>query len=159
MANKAPDRPATDDSPENRLLAMMLGIASTQLIGTAAQLNIADLLTDGPKSISALAAATETREPALLQVMRALVALGVFVEPEPNQFAATSLGELLRADVPKSLHGYAIMLASGMMLRGWANLPHALRTSEGALDNALGMETYAYFQQNPTDAAILLTSR
>jgi hypothetical protein len=39
-------------------------------------------------------------------------------------------------------------------LRGWANLLHALRTSEGALDDALGMETYAHFQQNATDAAI-----
>lgn len=41
-----------------------------------------------------------------------------------------------------------------MMLRGWANLLHALRTSEGALDDALGMEAYAYYQQSATDAAI-----
>ena len=40
-----------------------------------------------------------------------------------------------------------------MMLRGWANLPHALRTGQGALDDALGMETYAYLQQNPAEAA------
>jgi hypothetical protein len=46
------------------------------------------------------------------------------------------------------------MLASGMMLRGWANLSHALRTSQGALDDALGMETYAYLQQNKADAAV-----
>ena len=46
------------------------------------------------------------------------------------------------------------MLASGMMMRGWANLLHALRTTEGALDDALGMETYAHFQQNATDAAM-----
>ena len=153
MANEDSDRTAIADSPENRLLAMMLGVASTQLIGMAAQLNIPDLLNDGPKSISALAEATETREPALLQAMRALVALGIFAEPQTNQFVLTSLGELLRTG-PNSLRGYAILLASGMMQRGWANLSHALRTTEGALDNALGMETYAYFQEHPADAAI-----
>ena len=41
-----------------------------------------------------------------------------------------------------------------MMLRGWANLPHALRTGQGALDDALGMEAYAYLQQNPAEAAV-----
>jgi hypothetical protein len=132
----------------------MLGVASTQLIGLAAQLNIADLLSDEPKSIETLAEATDTREPALLQVMRALAALGIFAEPQPSCFAISPLGEMLRTSAPNSLRGYAIMLASGMMMRGWANLLHALRASEGALDDALGMETYAYFQQNAADAAI-----
>jgi hypothetical protein len=120
----------------------------------AAQLDLAALLTGGPKSIVTLAEATGTREPALLQIMRALTALGIFAEPQPGVFASAPLGEMLRSDVPSSLRGYAIMLASGMMLRGWANLSHALRTSEGALDDALGMETYAYFQQNAADAAV-----
>jgi hypothetical protein len=154
MANADPDRPAANDTPENRLLAVMLGVAGTQLIGLAAQLDIPDLLNDGSKSIDALAEATGTRRPALLQVMRALVALGIFAEPRPDHFAITTLGELLRTGTPNSLRGYAIMLASGMMLRGWANLQHALRTSQGALDDALGMETYAYLQQNKIEAAV-----
>ena len=41
-----------------------------------------------------------------------------------------------------------------MMMRGWANLSLALRTSQGALDDALGMETYAYLQQNTAEAAV-----
>jgi hypothetical protein len=145
---------AAGEIPESQLLAAMLGVASTQLIGVAAQLAIADLLCDGPKSISMLARATDTREQALLQVLGALVALGVFAEISPGVFANTSLGELLRTDVPNSLRDYSILLASGMMMRGWANLPHALRSSEGALDDALGMETYAHFQQNAADAAL-----
>lgn len=154
MANADLVTTAADETPQNRLLAMMLGVASTQMIGLAAQLDIADLLNEGPKSIGALAKATGTREAALLQIMRALTALGIFAEPQPGNFAITPLGEFLRTGVPNSLREYAVMLASGMMLRGWANLAHALRTSEGALDDALGMETYAYFQQNAADAAI-----
>src|SRR5215217_6464020 len=144
MADTIPDRPAPADSPENRLLAMMLGVAGTELIGLAAQLGIADLLHDGPRPIGTLAEATGTQERPLLQAMRALAALEVFAEPRPGHFTNTPLGELLRADAPDSLRGYAVLLASGTMLRGWANLPHALRTGQGALDDALGMEFYAY---------------
>ena len=154
MSDPTPDRPVAIGTPENQLLAMMLGVAGTELIGLAAQLGIADLLRDGSQPIGTLAEATSTQEQPLLQAMRALAALGVFAEPQPRCFANTSLGELLRADAPNSLRGYAVLLASGMMLRGWANLPHALRTGQGALDDALGMETYAYLQQNPLEAAV-----
>ena len=81
MADTTPDRPAAAGPPENRLLAMMLGVAGTQLIGLAAQLGIADLLRDGPRPIGALAEATGTQEQPLLRAMRALAALGVFAEP------------------------------------------------------------------------------
>jgi hypothetical protein len=86
--------------------------------------------------------------------MRALAALGIFAEPQPRQFVNIPLGDLLRSDDPNSLRGYAVLVSSAMILRGWANLPHAVQTDEGALDDALGMEVYAYLQQNPADAAV-----
>ena len=70
MANADPDRVAVDDIPEKRLLAMMLGVAGTQLIGLAAQLDIPDLLHDGAKSIEALAEATGTRKAATMRSRR-----------------------------------------------------------------------------------------
>jgi len=154
MASPQTASAAAEKAPESQLLATVLGVASTQLIGLAAQLRIADLLSDGPQPIAKLAMTTDTREQALLQVLGALAALGIFTEIQPGVFANTALGELLRTDVPNSLRDYAILLASGMMMRGWANLLHALRTSEGALDDALGMETYAHFQRNAADAAM-----
>jgi len=133
---------------------MMLGVAGTQLIGLAAHFGIADLLRDGPKPIGTPAEATGTREQALLQAMRVLAALGIFAEPQPRQFVNIPLGDLLRSDDPNSLRGYAVLVSSALMLRGWANLPHAVQTDEGTLDDALGMEVCAYLQQNPADAAV-----
>ena len=78
---------------------MMLGVAGTQLIGLAVELGIADLLNDRPQPVETLAAATGTREQALLQAMRALAKLGVFAEPQPGYFTNTPLGDLLRLDV------------------------------------------------------------
>ena len=154
MTETDTDWPPARGTPESRLLAMMLGVAGTQLIGLAAHFGIADLLRDGPKPIGTPAEATSTREQALLQAMRALAALGIFAEPQPRQFVNIPLGDLLRSDDPNSLRGYAVLVSSALMLRGWANLPHAVQTDEGALDDALGMEVYAYLQQNPADAAV-----
>jgi hypothetical protein len=154
MAEAEDKQPVALDPPENQLLAMMLGVAGTQLVGLAAELGLADLLKDGPEQVETLARATGARKQALLQVMRALVELGVFAEPQPGLFANTSIGVLLRTGIPNSLRGYALLLSSKMILRGWANLRHALQTSEGALDDALGMEFYTYLQQNPGDAAV-----
>ncbi len=67
--------------------------------------------------------------------MRALVALGIFAERDQPLCITTLRIATNRHAEP--LRGYAIMPASGMMLRGWANLQHALRTSQGALDDAL----------------------
>ena len=84
MANPQTALLPAEDIPENQLLATMLGVASTQLIGVAAQLTIADLLSDGPKPVALLAKRTSTREQALLQVLGALVALGIFTEIRPG---------------------------------------------------------------------------
>jgi hypothetical protein len=89
MANADPNGAAANDASDSRLLAIMLGVAGTQLIGLAAQLNIPDLLNDGAKSIERIAEATGTRKRALLQAMRALAALGIFAEPRPGHFAIT----------------------------------------------------------------------
>src|SRR5215472_12326326 len=154
MSNTASAQPAARSTSENDLLALMLGVAGTQLIGLAAELGIADLLNDGLQPIETLAEATGTREQALLQALHALAKLGVLAEPKPRYFANTPLGDLLRKDAPGSLRGYALLLSSGMMLRGWANLRRALQTSEGALADALGMKVYAHYQQHPGDAAL-----
>ena len=72
MSETYSDQPAALSTAGNHLLAMMLGVAGTQLIGLAAQLGIADLLSDGPHPIGKLAEATGTPAQALLQAMRAL---------------------------------------------------------------------------------------
>ena len=89
MANADLDLAVVNDTPESRLLTMMLSVASTQLIGLEAQLDIPDLPNDGAKSIETIAEATGTRKAALLQAMRALAALGIFAEPRSDHFAIT----------------------------------------------------------------------
>ena len=140
---------ATDGTPAIRLLAMMLGVTTTQSIGLAAQLGIADLLEGGPKTVDELAVATGAQPRALSQVMRALTALGVFAETTRGCYARTPLADLLRTDAPHSLRGYALLMGSEQFARMWARLPHAVRTGRSAFEEAFGTDFYAYLRQAP----------
>jgi hypothetical protein len=86
-------QPAALSTRETGLLAMMLSVAGTQLIGLAAQFGTADLVEGRPQPVGTLAEATGTREQALLPAMRALAKLGVFAELQPGYFANTPLGD------------------------------------------------------------------
>ena len=136
-----------------QLVEMILGKARTQLIAIAAELGIADLLVDGPRSIEELAETAGAHAPSLYRVMRALASLGVFAEIQPRVFALTPLAELLRDDAPGSLRSYAVMHGSECFFRPWSQLLHGVRTGESAFEKTFGTGLFDYLQQHPGESA------
>jgi len=67
-------------------------------ISVAAELGIADLLREGPRSIDELASRTETHADSLYRVMRMLASQGIFKEIKGRQFKITSLAVPLQED-------------------------------------------------------------
>jgi hypothetical protein len=102
-------------------------------IGVAANLGIADLLADGPKSSDELAQATGSHPRALYRLLRALAGVGVFTEVEPERFGLTPMAEALRADAPASPHGSAVYLCSDLLWRTWSQLGYSVQTGQPAL--------------------------
>ena len=88
MPNLIPVGLSADVPLLHQLLAMMTGVAPTQLIRVAAEIGLADLVKDGPQSIDALAAATGTKPAALTRVLRGLASAGVLAETAPNSTEA-----------------------------------------------------------------------
>src|SRR5262249_43029045 len=82
-----------------RVSELISGYQRSQLALTAARFGLADLLADGPKSIEALAAATETHAPSLGRLLRALVGFGLFELQSDGRFALAPAGALLRDGV------------------------------------------------------------
>ena len=72
MASLTPSPQSVEDTFRNHLLSMTLGVAQTQLLRVAAELGIADLVKDGPRSIEALATETGTEVSVLARVLRGL---------------------------------------------------------------------------------------
>src|SRR5690349_11245811 len=107
----APRQSGPSVPPAAQILQLATGYWLSRALYIAAHLGIADLLKDGPRSASELAAATATNDDALYRILRALASVGVFAEAGQRQFALTPLSETLRRDAPDSIR--AMVLFTG----------------------------------------------
>jgi hypothetical protein len=127
---------------------MIMGGRITQIISVAAELGIADLLKDGPRTGDELAAATSTHAPSLHRLMRTLAALGL-VSTDTAGYDLTPLGSALRSDRPERLDLMARYFGHDSVWRTWGHLLHSIRTGEAAFPDVFGMDAWAYREQNP----------
>jgi hypothetical protein len=116
--------------PGMQLQHLIVGYWLTQAVALAAELALADLLADGPKSSENLAAATDSRPGALYRLLRTLASIGLFTEHQPGKFALTEMATLLQDGHPQSLRAMARYLASNEPWQSWRNLAHSVRTGE-----------------------------
>lgn len=136
------------------LRQLCMGLRASQALYVAAKLGIADRLAERPMGSADLAAATSTHAPSMRRLMRALCALGVFAEREPDSFVLTPVGEHLRSGVPASLRALVLFLAGEVRWRCWSDLLGSVRTGEAAAERALGMPIFEYYATHPEESAI-----
>jgi hypothetical protein len=113
------------------ILLYQLGIGHyfSHALNLAAKLGVADLMAGGPRRHDELAQETATDAGSLRRVLRLLASVGVFQETEDGRFALTALGELLRRDVPGSMHASVLLFAGGTQ-EAWSELEYCVRTGE-----------------------------
>jgi predicted O-methyltransferase YrrM len=126
---------------------------ATFSIHAAASLGIADLLTDGPVPVTALAERTGSKVDPLYRLLRALASLGIFREVEGRVFEQTPLSEPLRSGVPGSVRGLAQM--TGVLhLRAWPEIVHSVKTGETAVKKVFGQELFEHIAAHPELARV-----
>jgi SAM-dependent methyltransferase len=126
----APKSPALP--PGIQLYQMAIGHYVSRALDLAARLGVADLLAAGPRPVAELAAKTQTDAAALRRVLRLLVSVGVFSEPERETFGLTPVGELLRGDVPGSARASVMLFAGVAIQDSWKELEYCVRTGQPA---------------------------
>jgi len=141
-------------SSAESLRQLIGGFRISQAIGVAAELGIADLLANGPRSSSELAQATGSHPRALYRLLRALASIGIFTEVEPERFGLTPMAEVLQTDAPGSQRDTARYTASDVMWPAWGQLGYSIRTGETAFQHVHGLDVWDYRRQHPTADAI-----
>ncbi|MEU9640141.1 methyltransferase [Streptomyces tendae] len=133
-----------------RLLEIGDGFIYARALHLAAELRIADLLAQGPRSALQLADATGTHAPSLHRMLRTLAACGVFTEEAPGTFGMTALAQPLRSDHP---HSVRTTVAQGGRLTAetFRHAEHALRTGEGAFEKTFGRPVWEYLKEHPKE--------
>lgn len=97
-----------ESGPE--LLSLIMAYSISTAVRAAAQLELADLLKQGPKTIEALATASRTQPIHLQRILRVLCAHRVFREQPANTYQLDKLGWSLCSDSPTRLKEAALML-------------------------------------------------
>ena len=150
-------RKVASSVPSAELLEQRIELLSdyrvSQAIYVVAQLDIAGLLADGPRTSDELAAATGVHAGAVYRVLRFLAGVGLFAEVEPHRFSLTPLGAGLRPDIPASMRPRVLHLLDPSLWESWGELLHTVQTGETAFEHVHGMGQFDYLQQHPEAAA------
>src|SRR4051812_26415076 len=95
-------------SSAQRLLELVSSCWKTQAVYVAAELKIADFLSDRPRTSEELAAVVQADPAALRQLLRALTTLDICIERPDRSFELGPVGTLLVSDAANSLHAWTI---------------------------------------------------
>ena len=129
-----------------QLLRLVLGLFVSRALAVAAELNVADLLKEGPLSLQELAARTGSNPDALYRMLRALAAVGVFEARADRCFANNELSTPLRADVPRSVRANALWFSDVSGWTAWGRLDHSVRTGKPAFEEAFGTDLFTWLE-------------
>ena len=143
-SNHQPETP-----PHAVLMQLTQGMMISKALQAVAELGIADLLAQGPRTVEDLAQATSTHAPSLFRLLRALASRGIFRQNESGCFEQTALSEPLCSDSPASVRNYVIYAPHDGNLRAWMSLISVLQTGEPSFAAANGCDMWEYFQQKP----------
>lgn len=136
------------------LMSVAGGFHVARALHLAAELRIADLLEDGAKTATELAAATGTHSGALVRLMRLLVCAGIFAQNEKGAFALTPVSMRLRSAAAGSLRDLLLFHLGAEAYAAWAQLDYGVRSGKIAFDRAFGMGVWQYRRCHAQYAAL-----
>jgi hypothetical protein len=131
------------------MIEMILAGWTSQAITVAAQLGVADALTDGPLPIDQLAARVDADADALRRLLRALISRGVFRYRRDGRYELNSLADTLRSDAPASMKSAARFYGSQEQRERWTLLVDSVRTGTSVVPALRGKSSFDYFADEP----------
>jgi hypothetical protein len=115
----------------------------SQVVYVTAELGIADVLKQGPKSCREIATETGADERALCRLLRALCTIGLIRIGGTDQFTLAAGGRPLVSGVPGSLRAMVLTLGD-MHYAAWGHLLESVRTGTSAFQAAFGAPLFDY---------------
>lgn len=134
-----------------QLCSSFLTARSVQMV---AELGIADLLDDKPRTAAELAADAAVNADALHRVLRLIAAHGVFATDDTDRWRHTAASRLLRSDHPTSLRAFVRLAGLPHSWESLAALSHTIRTGEAGIRVVDPDGIFAYFANHPDEHMI-----
>ena len=132
--------------PAEQLFQLAMGFMATAALGCMIELEIAEKLKNGPKSVAQLAAESGVKEEPLYRVLRALASAGIFSESASRAFELTPVGELLCGDVKGSLKNMVHWFALRIHFETYPEMMHSLKTGETVMEKVHNVSCFEYLE-------------
>src|SRR3954468_13686 len=152
----APTAPKTSTDPGvaiGKLMQVTNAFLVSRCLYVAAELGVADHISDAPQTSEALAKATGSNAGALHRVLRVLASHGIF-EARDGSWAHTEISRLLRSDHPASMRDYIRMLGMPVFWRAWEHIEHSVRTGETGFKKIHPGGAFPYLAEHPHESSI-----
>ena len=131
------------------------GAFVAQAIQVAAELGIADALTEGPLRLDDLADRVGADPDALGRPMRALISCGVFRQRRDGRYDLNALANALRSDARYSMYGWARVVGSPQHREHWSLLVESIKSGKAILPQVRGKEAFEYLRDEPELAKVI----
>ncbi|MFD7907136.1 methyltransferase [Kitasatospora sp. NPDC059747] len=126
-----------------RLILLTNGRRISEVLHVVAELRIADLLADHPRTVAELAGLTDSHEESLYRVLRCAAAFGLVTEEEDRRFAENELTVGLRSDIPFGVRDLVLYNGSESVRRPYGEILHTVRTGRPAFEHVFGRPFFA----------------
>ena len=138
-------------APHEQILGIVNNYWQACCVGAAAQLELADLLADGPLHVDVLAERTQTHAASLYRMLRALESTGIFTQSSPRVFANTPASDCLRRHAQGSQWAWVriCLSADAFAFNAWRGLIQALQNGQPGFDQLHGCSVWQYLHSNP----------
>ncbi|MGV0816079.1 methyltransferase [Mycolicibacterium boenickei] len=131
----------------------IMGYIVSQAVFTVCELGVPAALANGPLRLADLAGRVDADPDALRRFIRVLVAEGLFTLDATESVGLSSAGELLRPDIPGSLHHLATLMSNEAYV-AWGHAGHSVRTGEPAFEQAYGTPYFPWLTDNPAASEV-----
>jgi hypothetical protein len=124
-----------------------LAVAQARALGVAAELDLAGLLADKPRTAADLADRVGADPDATERLLELLATAGYFRRGRRGRrgrWRNTRQSAVLRSDHPLSMRDWARFFGGGPYLRFWAAADHSVRTGGSAVEAVTGREFFTW---------------
>jgi predicted transcriptional regulator len=129
------------------MIQLLIGFEVSQALYVMAKLDVASILSSGPRTIDQLAAETNADADALERIIRFLATVGVF-RTQDGQVEITELGLTLADDRPESIR-YAALYFMETHYGPFGDLLHTALTGETAATRYYGQPFFDWISADP----------
>ncbi len=144
----------TEAPPQVQVIQMATAFWASKIVYTAAQIGLADHLSEGPRSAEEISEALGKHAPTLHRFMRTLAGMGILTQKEGQRFGLTPLGECLTTSSPCTTRASILSLASPWAAHPFDELEYCLETGRTGFEKQQGMPIFDFLAQNPEIASM-----